>query len=46
VTSLERLSLAEFGGGWATPKVYEGGHRGVLGIWFDLVSNVKIWALF
>ena len=22
------------------------GHKNVLGIWFDLVSNVKIWAHF
>jgi len=46
VTSLEQLSVAEFSGEQASPKVYENGHKNVLAIWFDLVSNVKLWAHF
>ena len=34
VTSLEQLSLAEFSGD-------ENDHKNVVGIWLDLVSNVK-----
>ena len=41
VTSLEQLSLAEFSGEYARSKVYENDHKNVLGIWLDLVSNVK-----
>ena len=33
VTSLEQLSLAEFSGEYAGPKVYEKDHKSVLGIW-------------
>ena len=46
VTSLEQLSVAEFSGEKARPKVYENGHKNVLVIWLDLVSNVEIWAQF
>ena len=46
VTSLKHLSLAEFSGEQVRPKVYENGHKDILAIWFDLVSNVKIWAHF
>ena len=46
VTSLEQLSVAEFIGEQARPKVYENGLKNVLAIWLDLVSNVKIWAHF
>ena len=42
VTSLEHLSVAEFSGEKARPKIYENGHKNVL----DLVLNVKIWAPF
>ena len=45
VTSLEKLSVAEFSGEYARSKVYEN-HKNVLAIWLDLVSNVKIWAHF
>ena len=41
VTSLEQLSLAEFSGELTRTKVYENGHKKVLGIWFDLVLKVK-----
>jgi hypothetical protein len=41
VTSLEQLSLAEFSGEYARSKVYENDHKNVLGIWLDLVWNVK-----
>ena len=40
-TSLEQLSLAEFSDEYARSKVYENDHENVLGIWLDLVSNVK-----
>ena len=46
VTSLEQLSVAEVSGDLARPKVYENGHKNVLVIWLDLVSNIKIWAHF
>ena len=46
VTSLEELSVAEFSGDQAKPKVYENGNTNVLAIWLGLVSNVKIWAHF
>jgi hypothetical protein len=46
VTSLEQLSIAEFSGEQARLKVYKNGHRNVLAIWLDLVSNIKIWAQF
>ena len=35
VTSLEQLCLAEFSGELARPKVYENGHKNVLGIWIN-----------
>ena len=41
VTSLEQLSLAEFSGEQTRSKVYENDHKNVLGIWLNLVSNVK-----
>jgi hypothetical protein len=41
VTSLEQLSLAEFSGEEVRPKVYENGHKNVLGIWIDLEWKVK-----
>ena len=41
VTSLEQLSVAEFSGEQASPKVYENGHKNVLGIWIDLEQKVK-----
>ena len=41
MTSLEQLSLAEFSGEYARSKVYENDHKNVVGIWLDLVSNVK-----
>jgi hypothetical protein len=44
VTSLEQLSLAEFSGEEARPKVYENDHKNALVIWLDLVLNIKIWA--
>ena len=46
MTSLEVLRVAEFSGEKARPTVYENGHKNVLAIWLDLVSNVKIWAHF
>ena len=47
LTSLEQLlSLTEFSGEKARPKVYENDHKNVLAIWLDLVANVKIWAHF
>ena len=46
VTSVEQLSLAEFSGEQATPKVYETDHKNVPGIWMDGDSKVKIWANF
>ena len=46
VTSLEQLCLAEFSGELARPKVYENGHKNILGICFDSVAKVKIWAHF
>ena len=42
VTSLEQLSLAEFGGELERPKIYENGHKNVPGIWMDSVTKVKI----
>ena len=41
MTSLEQLSLAEFSGEQTRPKVYENGHKKLLGIWLDLVLKVK-----
>ena len=41
VTLLEQLSVAEFSGELARPKVYENGHKNDIGILFDLVSKVK-----
>ena len=41
VTSLEHLSVAEFSGEQTRLKVYENGHKKVLGIWLDLVLKVK-----
>ena len=41
MTSLEQLSVAEFGGEYARPKVYENGLKNVLAIWLDLVLKVK-----
>jgi len=41
VTSLKQVSVAEFSGEQERPKVYENGHRKVLGIWLDLVLKVK-----
>ena len=41
MTSLEQLSVAEFSGEYTKPKVYENGHKKVLGIWLDLVLKVK-----
>ena len=46
VTSLEQLSIAEFSGEKARPKVCENGQKNVLVIWLDLVLNVQIWAHF
>ena len=46
VTSLEQLSVAEFRGEETKPKVYENGHKKVLGIWFDLVLKVKCSKIF
>ena len=43
VTSHEQLSLAEFSGECARPKVFENGRKNVVGIWFNLVLKVKIW---
>ena len=42
VASLEQLSLAEFNGEEARPKVYKKGHKNVLGIWFNSETKVKI----
>ena len=41
VTWLEQLSVAEFSGEKTRLKVYEYGHKKVLGIWLDLVLKVK-----
>ena len=41
MTLLEQLSVAEFSGAQPRPKVYEKGHKKVLGIWFDLELKVK-----
>ena len=41
VTSLEQLSVAEFSVEKTRLKVYEYGHKKVLGIWLDLVLKVK-----
>ena len=41
MTSFEQLSLAEFSGEKVRPKVYENGHKNVLGIWIDLEGKVK-----
>ena len=41
MTPLEQLSLAEFSGEYARSKVYENGHKNVLDVWLNLVSNVK-----
>ena len=41
VTSVEQLRLAEFSGEQTRPKVYENGHKKVLGVWLDLVLKVK-----
>jgi len=41
VTSLEQLSLAEFGGELVGPRVYEDDQKSVLGIWMDLEWKVK-----
>ena len=46
VTSLEKLSVAEFSGEKARPKIYENGHKNVLAIWLDLILNAKILAPF
>ena len=46
VTSLEQLSVAEFSGEQARPKVYKNGHKNVLVIWLDLVLSIKIWVHF
>ena len=43
---LEQLSIAEFSGEQARPKVYKHGHKNVLAIWLDLVLNIKIWVQF
>ena len=41
VTLLEQLSIAEFSGEYARPKVYENGLKNVLAIWLDLELKVK-----
>ena len=41
VTSLEQLSVAEFSGELTRLKVYENGHKKVLGTWLGLVLKVK-----
>ena len=46
VTSLQQVSVAEFSGEQARLKVYKNGHKNVLAIQLDLVSNIKIWAQF
>ena len=46
MTSLEQLSVAEFSGEEARPKVYENSHKNDLAIWLDLFSNVKILVHF
>ena len=46
VTSLEQLSIAEFIGELARPKVYENSHKKLLGVWFDLVMKIKYVAQF
>ena len=42
MTSLEQLSLAAFSSGSVRQKVYENGHKNVLGIWIDLEQKVKL----
>ena len=39
MTSLEQLSIDEFIGVEARPKVYENDHKNVLAIWFDSMSQ-------
>ena len=49
VTSHEKLSVAEFSGEYARPKVYENGLKNVLAIWLDLelkVKNVKTQSFY
>ena len=41
VTSLEQLSVAEFSGQEARPKVYENDNKNVLRIQFDLEFKVN-----
>ena len=41
MTSLEQLSLNDFSGELARPKVYENGLKNVLVIWLDLELNVR-----
>ena len=41
VTSLEQLSVAEFSGELAMPKVYENGLKNFLAIWLDSELKVK-----
>ena len=41
VTLLQQLSLAEFSSGKVRPKVYEKGHKKVLGIQINLEWKVK-----
>ena len=42
VTSLEQLSVADFSGEKARPKVKENDHKNVPRIWFNSVMKVKI----
>ena len=46
MTSREQLSVAEFSGEQARPKVYKNVHENVLAIWLDLVLNIKIFVQF
>ena len=41
MTSLEQLSVAEFSGELAMPKVYENGLKNFLAIWLDSELKVK-----
>ena len=46
VTTLEQMSVADFSGDKARPKVYKNGRKNVLAIWVDLVSNKSLSPIF
>ena len=40
VTLLEQLSVVEFIGESTRPKVYDNGHKKVLGVWFGIEGQI------